>query len=112
MRRLPGVRTQNCWPYMPSPGAWRRPRCWRWGMTARLVLFSYLALLNGGTLLLLALHPWTRLAWAALLGTAFYYIGWTVSQGDASRLLVTGCFLGLFFAVFAAVPILILRKAN
>ena len=82
------------------------------GHDSALVLFSYLALLNGGTLLLLALHPWMRLAWAALLGTAVYYIGWTVSQGDASRLLVTGCFLGLFFAVFAAVPLLILRKAN
>jgi uncharacterized membrane protein len=82
------------------------------GHDSALVLFSYLALLNGGTLLLLALHPWMRLAWAALLGTAVYYIGWTVSQGDASRLLVTGCFLGLFFAVFAAVPFLILRQAN
>ena len=75
------------------------------GHDSALVLFSYLALLNGGTLLLLALHPWMRLAWAALLGTAVYYIGWTVSEDDASRLLVTGCFLGLFFAVFAAVPL-------
>ena len=39
-----------------------------------LFLFSYLALLNGGALVLLALHPWKRLAWAALLGTAVYYI--------------------------------------
>jgi uncharacterized membrane protein len=75
-------------------------------------LFSYLALLNGGALLLLALHPWKRLAWAALLGTAVYYIGWTLSEDDASRLLVRGCFLGLFFAGFAAAPLLFMRQAN
>jgi uncharacterized membrane protein len=73
-------------------------------------LFSYLALLNGGALLLLAQYPWRRLAWAALVGTAVYYIGWTLSEDDASRLLVRGCFLGLFFACFAAAPFLILRK--
>jgi uncharacterized membrane protein len=76
------------------------------------LLFSYLALLNGGALLLLALHPWKKLAWAALLGTAVYYVGWTLSEEDPSRFLVTGCFLGLFFAGFAAAPFLILRKAE
>ena len=82
------------------------------GHDSALLLFSYLALLNGGALLLLALHPWKRLAWAALLGTAVYYIGWTLSEDDPSRFLVTGCFLGLFFAGFAAVPFLILRQAE
>src|ERR1700677_2311725 len=82
------------------------------GHDSAVVLFSYLALLNGGALLLLALHPWMRLAWAALLGTAVYYIGWTLSQDDASRLLITGCFLGLFFAGFASAPLLILRKVK
>jgi uncharacterized membrane protein len=81
------------------------------GHDSAFFLFSYLALLNGGTLLLLALHPWKRLAWAALLGTAVYYLGWTLSQDDPSRLLVSGCFLFLFFACFAAAPFLILRKA-
>jgi uncharacterized membrane protein len=82
------------------------------GHDSALLLFSYLALLNAGALLLLALHPWKRLAWAALLGTAVYYIGWTLSVDDPSRFLVTGCFLGLFFAGFAAVPFLILRQAE
>jgi uncharacterized membrane protein len=82
------------------------------GHDSAIFLFSYLALLNGGALLLLALHPWKRLAWAALLGTAVYYIGWTLSQDDASRLLVRGCFLGVFFAGFAAAPFLILRQAQ
>ncbi len=82
------------------------------GHDSAVFLFSYLALLNGGALLLLALQPWRRLAWAALLGTAVYYIGWTLSEDDPSRLLVTGCFLGLFFAGFAAAPFLILRQGH
>jgi uncharacterized membrane protein len=82
------------------------------GHDSAFLLFSYLALLNGGALLLLAQHPWKKLAWAALLGTAVYYIGWTLSADDPSRFLITGCFLGLFFAGFAAVPFLILRKAE
>jgi uncharacterized membrane protein len=72
-------------------------------------LFSYLVLLNLGALLLLALHRWKRLAWAALLGTMFYYVGWTLSEGDPSHLPVTVFFLALFFAGFAAAPRLILR---
>ncbi len=82
------------------------------GHDSAIFLFSYLALLNAGALLLLTLHPWKRLAWAALLGTVVYYLGWTLSEDDPSRLLVTGCFLGLFFAGFAAAPFLILRQAN
>jgi uncharacterized membrane protein len=82
------------------------------GHDSAVFLFSYLALLNGGALLLLALHPWKRLAWAALLGTAVYYIGWTLSTDDPSRVLVTGCFLGLFFAGFALAPLLILRQVH
>ena len=82
------------------------------GHDSAIFLFSYLALLNAGALLLLALHPWKRMAWAALLGTAVYYIGWTLSEDDPSRLLVTGSFLGLFFAGFALAPVLILRQAN
>jgi uncharacterized membrane protein len=75
------------------------------------ILFSYLALLNGGTLLLLAPHPWKRLAWAALLGTSVYYMGWTLGEDDL-RIPVTAWFFALFFANFAVVPWLIVRRAN
>jgi hypothetical protein len=47
-----------------------------------------------------------------LVGTVVYYLGWTLNEDDPSRLLVTGCFLGLFFAGFALAPFLILRQAN
>jgi uncharacterized membrane protein len=82
------------------------------GHGSEIFLFSYLALLNAGALLLLALHPWKRLALGALLGTAAYYFGWTVSQAYPTHVPVTLFFLALFFAVFAAMPFLILRQAR
>jgi uncharacterized membrane protein len=75
-------------------------------------LFSYLALLNGGAVLLLALRPWKRMAWAALLGTGFYYIGGALSENDSSHLPAAVFFLALFFAAFTAAPLLILRRAK
>ena len=73
------------------------------GHSNEIFLFSYLALLNVGALVLLALHPWKRLAWAALLGTAVL-LHWpgAVSENDPSHLPVTVFFLALFFAGFAA----------
>ncbi|MGC2398395.1 MAG: DUF2339 domain-containing protein [Acidobacteriaceae bacterium] len=71
---------------------------------SEIFLFSYLALLNVGALLLLALHPWKRMAWAALLGTAFYYVAWCWEENDPSHFLPTVLFLGLFFAGFTAAP--------
>jgi uncharacterized membrane protein len=76
------------------------------GHSHEIFLFSYLVLLNVGALLLLALRPWKRLGWAALLGTAFYYIAWSWSESDPSRLPLTVFFLALFFAGFAAAPFL------
>ncbi len=75
-------------------------------------LFSYLALLAGGALLLLARYPWKRLAWAALLGTAVYYTGGIFSEEEAARLPIAMAFLGLFFAGFATMAFLILRRTD
>ena len=69
-------------------------------------LFSYLVLLNVGALVLLARRPWKRLAWAALLGTAAYSVGWTTTADHPPHLLTAG-FLSVLFAGFAAVPFLL-----
>src|ERR1700761_3369650 len=69
-------------------------------------LFCYLALLNAGSLLLLTFHPWKRMAWASLLGTAFYYLPWCWIHSEPSRIFSTTLFLGLFFAGFSLVPYL------
>jgi uncharacterized membrane protein len=79
------------------------------GHRNEIFLFSSLALLNAGALFLMASHQWKRVAWAALLGTAVYYIGWSLVENDPSRLPLTVFFLALFFAGFAVAPFLILR---
>jgi uncharacterized membrane protein len=79
------------------------------GHSNEVFLFSYLALLNAGALFLIASHHWKRVAWAALLGTAAYYIGWSFVEDDVSRLPLTVFFLAVFFTGFAVAPLLILR---
>jgi uncharacterized membrane protein len=73
-----------------------------------LFLFAYLTLLNGGALRLLSRHPWTRLAWAALIGTGSYYIGWSLSNPDSSPVPLTAGFLAVLFVLFAAIPFLLM----
>jgi uncharacterized membrane protein len=82
------------------------------GHSNEIFLFSYLALLNAGALFLMAAHQWKRVAWAALLGTAAYYIGWSVIEDDPSHLPLMVFFFALFFALFAVAPFLILRGAK
>jgi uncharacterized membrane protein len=72
-----------------------------------LFLLVYLALLNGGGLLLFIFRPWKRVAWAALLGTAVYYSA--LYEDQPVRLFWAVFFLALYFAVFAAAPFLIAR---
>jgi uncharacterized membrane protein len=82
------------------------------GHSNEIFLFLYLALLNAGALFLMASHQWKRVAWAALLGTAAYCIGWSVIENDPSHLPLMVFFLALFFAGFAVAPFLILRGAR
>jgi uncharacterized membrane protein len=75
-----------------------------------LFLLVYLALLDGGGLLLLIFRPWKRLAWAALLGTAVYYSA--LYEDQPVRLFWAVFFLALYFAVFAAAPFFIARRRD
>ncbi len=93
-------------------GGFATPALLTEGHGSEIFLFSYLALLNAGALLLLALHPWKRLMLGALLGTAAYYFGWTASQSYPTHIPVTLFFLTVFFAALAAMPFLILRQAR
>jgi uncharacterized membrane protein len=93
-------------------GGFATPALLSEGHGSEIFLFSYLALLNAGALLLLALHPWKRLALGALLGSAAYYFGWTVNQAYATHIPVALFFLAVFFGAFVAMPFLILRQAS
>jgi uncharacterized membrane protein len=80
------------------------------GHSDHFFLFLYLILLNAGGLLLLALRPWERLAWAALAGTALYYLA--LCEYQAASLPWTVFFLALYFAIFASAPFLIARRSD
>lgn len=76
------------------------------GQNHELFLFSYVSLLNVATLVVVARRPWRRLLTGALIGTIVLYTGWYVSFYSRDQLAPTLVFLALFFAVFAACPII------
>jgi uncharacterized membrane protein len=82
------------------------------GHSNEVFLFFYLALLNLGSLVLLALHPWKRMAWAALLGTGFYSLAMTFGEDNPAHWPVTAFFLAVYFACFTAASWLLSRVAG
>ena len=79
------------------------------GHSNEVFLFSYLALLNLGALVLLALHPWRKMGWATVLGTSFYSLAMTFGEDNPAHWPVTAFFLLLYFACFATASLLLLR---
>ena len=73
-------------------------------------LFSYLLLLDIGVLVLVVLRPWSRLLFAAFLGTVVYFGGWLGEYYTDSQAWRTAPFLTCFFLIFAFGPRLIRRK--
>ncbi|HEX3661601.1 MAG TPA: DUF2339 domain-containing protein [Acidobacteriaceae bacterium] len=67
-------------------------------------LFSYLLLLNGSALALLAARPWPRLALGAFLATTAYAIGWYAVYYSEAQFGMTLAFAVIFLLVFAATP--------
>jgi uncharacterized membrane protein len=80
------------------------------GENYEIVLFSYLALLDLALLALTIMKPWRRIAVLGFIGTLVYYIGWYNNFYDRTQLSPTLIFASLFFAIFAAAPLLILRQ--
>lgn len=68
-------------------------------------LFSYIAVLDAAVLAMSAFKPWRRLLWGNFLGTALVYGGWfSAYYADDARTL-TACFVVIFAAIFAAIPL-------
>jgi uncharacterized membrane protein len=80
------------------------------GENHEIVLFSYLFLLDLAFLTLTALKPWRRIALLGFFGTLIYYVGWYNEFYDRPQLTPTLLFATLFFAIFAAAPLLIIRQ--
>lgn len=91
-------------------GGFATPALLSTGENHEIVLFSYLALLDLALLALTFAKPWRRLAVLGFIGTLLYYIGWYNNFYDRTQLTPTLIFATLFFTIFAAVPLLILRQ--
>jgi uncharacterized membrane protein len=90
-------------------GGFATPALLSTGENHEIVLFSYLALLDLALVALTIAKPWRRIAVLGFVGTLVYYIGWYSTFYDRSQLTPTLIFATLFFAIFAAAPLLILR---
>jgi len=74
-----------------------------------IVLFAYLALLDLAILSLTMVKAWCRIAVLGFVGTLVLYVLWYLEFYDRAKLAPTLFFATLFFAIFAAAPLVLLR---
>ena len=79
------------------------------GQNRELALFSYVAILDLATLLLVTFKPWRRLLMMSYAGTLLLYLGWYASFYSRNQLGLTIGFATLFFAIFAIAPLVTLQ---
>ena len=80
------------------------------GTDQQVFLFTYIGILNAGLLVLAGRRDWRVLEFLAFLGTQVYFWGWYASFYNDEKLLRTAAFATLFFALFAALPVLRARR--
>lgn len=80
------------------------------GVNREVALFSYVLLLDLGILALVAFKPWRRMLWLGFAGTLALYLAWYADYYTRSQIDTTLSFATLFFAVFAAAPMFMLRQ--
>jgi uncharacterized membrane protein len=76
------------------------------GENHEVALFSYVALLDVAILEMSIFKPWRRLLWGSFVGTILLDIGWCADYYSKDQRILTVCFTALFFAIFAAIPLL------
>jgi uncharacterized membrane protein len=74
------------------------------GENHEVTLFSYLLVLDVAVLVLVALRPWSRLLFAAFLGSVLLYAGWASEYYSEAQFGRTAFFLACFFLIFAFAP--------
>lgn len=79
------------------------------GVNREIALFSYVAILDIATLVLVTFKPWRRLLVMSYAGTLLLYIGWYSEFYRRPELALTLAFATLFFAIFAVAPLLTLQ---
>src|SRR6202008_1757379 len=76
------------------------------GENRELQLFSYVALLDIATVVMVARKPWRLLLVLSYAGTLLLYIGWYAEFYTRNQVNPTVTFATLFFVIFAVAPLL------
>jgi uncharacterized membrane protein len=79
------------------------------GQNREIALFSYVAILDIATLVLVTFKPWRRLLVMSYIGTLILYLGWYWEFYNRSELGLTLGFATLLFAIFAVAPLITLQ---
>ncbi len=87
-------------------GGFSTPLLLSTGQNRELALFSYVALLDIATLVLVVFKPWRRLLVMSYAGTLLLYVGWYSEFYSRGQLESTLIFATLFFVIFAIAPLL------
>jgi len=90
-------------------GGFSTPLLLSTGQNREVALFSYVAILDIATLVLVTFKPWRRLLVMSFAGTLLLYVGWYAEFYSRSQLGITLAFATLFFAVFAIAPLVTLQ---
>ncbi len=90
-------------------GGFTTPLLLSTGQNREVALFSYVALLDVGALLLVVFKPWRRLLVMSYAGTLLLYVGWYSTFYSRGQLSPTLSFATLFFAIFAIAPLVTLQ---
>lgn len=90
-------------------GGFTTPLLLSTGQNKELALFTYVAILDLATLVLVTFKPWRRLLVMSYAGTLILYLAWYVSFYSRSQLALTLDFATLFFAIFAIAPLITLH---
>jgi uncharacterized membrane protein len=76
------------------------------GLNRQVELFSYVALLDVATLVLVTYRPWRELLFVSYAGTQVLFAGWAKDYYTQEQWVSTLLFLTLFFVIFGVVPLL------
>jgi len=75
------------------------------GQNHEVVLFTYVAILDIATLVLMTFRPWKRLLVGSFFGTVVLYVGWHSTYYTSTQLSTTLFFATVFFFIFVSVPL-------
>src|SRR5438477_4191434 len=90
-------------------GGLTTPLLLKTGENREVALFTYVAILDLATLVLVAFRPWRRLLVMSYVGTLILYLGWYWTFYNRGPLELTLAYASLFFAIFAIAPLITLQ---